>query len=88
MSLNKENDDSADSHLLADSVALNEHVTSAAVLPIADNNLFCSVASESTVASHPPRCPCGCIPNIRSLFEMAELRKQAKLKIANERGPK
>jgi hypothetical protein len=29
---------------------------------------------------HPDRCRCGCIPNILSLFEMAELRKQARLK--------
>ena len=30
--------------------------------------------------AHPPRCACGCVPNILSMFEMAELRKQAKLK--------
>lgn len=27
---------------------------------------------------HAPRCGCGCVPNILSLFEMAELRKKAK----------
>ena len=32
-----------------------------------------------------PRCACGCIPSIPSLFEMAELRKQAKLKNAMEK---
>jgi hypothetical protein len=32
-----------------------------------------------------PRCACGCIPPIPSLFEMAELRKQAKLKNAMEK---
>jgi hypothetical protein len=32
--------------------------------------------------AHPPRCACGCVPNILSMFEMAELRKQAKLKAA------
>lgn len=31
-------------------------------------------------AGHPDRCRCGCIPNVPSLFEMAELRKQARLK--------
>jgi uncharacterized protein with PIN domain len=29
---------------------------------------------------HGQRCGCGCVPNIPSLFEMAELRKQARLK--------
>lgn len=29
---------------------------------------------------HGQRCACGCVPNVLSLFEMAELRKQAKLK--------
>lgn len=29
---------------------------------------------------HAPKCGCGCVPNIMSLFEMAELRKQARLK--------
>jgi hypothetical protein len=29
---------------------------------------------------HGQRCACGCIPNVLSLFEMAELRKQARLK--------
>jgi len=34
------------------------------------------------VSSHNamPNCACGCVPNILSLFQMAELRKQAKLK--------
>jgi uncharacterized protein with PIN domain/endonuclease/exonuclease/phosphatase family metal-dependent hydrolase len=31
-------------------------------------------------STHGPRCSCGCVPNIPSLFEMAEMRKQAKLK--------
>jgi hypothetical protein len=29
---------------------------------------------------HGQRCACGCVPNILSLFEMAELRKQARLR--------
>lgn len=29
---------------------------------------------------HGKRCDCGCVPNIPSLFEMAELRRQAKLR--------
>ena len=27
-----------------------------------------------------PQCGCGCVPKIKSLFEMADLRKQARLK--------
>ena len=30
--------------------------------------------------AHSPKCSCGCVPQIRSLFEMAELRKQAREK--------
>ena len=33
-------------------------------------------AGSSKIPSHPPRCACGCIPQILSLFEMAELRKK------------
>ena len=34
----------------------------------------------TTTNSHGQRCACGCVPNIPSLFEMAELRRQARLK--------
>jgi uncharacterized protein with PIN domain len=56
--------------------------------------LFCApIGSQSVPAPPPPpplpaptmhgqRCPCGCVPNILSLFEMAELRKKARLKKA------
>jgi hypothetical protein len=33
-----------------------------------------------TTASHGQRCACGCVPAIPGLFEMAELRRQARLK--------
>lgn len=33
---------------------------------------------------HRPKCDCGCVPQIKSLFEMAELRKQARRKKAME----
>jgi uncharacterized protein with PIN domain len=36
-------------------------------------------------SAHGPRCSCGCVPNIPSLFEMAEMRKQAKLNSAVNR---
>ena len=34
--------------------------------------------------AHQPRCGCGCVPNVLSLFEMAELRKQARLRAKQE----
>ena len=33
-------------------------------------------SKETEEKPHPPRCECGCIPKIPSLFEMAELRRQ------------
>jgi hypothetical protein len=55
--------------------------------------LFCApVDSQSAPPPPPPpqptsimhgqRCGCGCVPNILSLFEMAELRKKARLQAA------
>ena len=35
-------------------------------------------APTTTIASHPSRCPCGCVPPIPSLFEMAAMRQRAK----------
>jgi hypothetical protein len=40
--------------------------------------------TEQNVTSHPDRCACGCVPPIKSLFEMAELRKQYRLKKKQE----
>lgn len=37
-----------------------------------------SKQSNSDIPSHPPRCSCGCVPQIFSLFEMAEMRKKAR----------
>jgi mRNA deadenylase 3'-5' endonuclease subunit Ccr4/uncharacterized protein with PIN domain len=37
---------------------------------------------------HESRCGCGCVPAILSLFEMAELRKQARLRAKQEAGNK
>ncbi|KAL7496456.1 hypothetical protein ACHAWT_008936 [Skeletonema menzelii] len=34
--------------------------------------------SQDHLTSHPLRCGCGCVPNILSLHEMAELRKKAR----------
>jgi uncharacterized protein with PIN domain len=34
--------------------------------------------SVVALSNHPPRCSCGCVPNIKSLFEMAEIRSKLK----------
>jgi uncharacterized protein with PIN domain len=36
--------------------------------------------AQTAPVEHAQRCACGCVPKILSLFEMAELRKQARLK--------
>jgi hypothetical protein len=43
---------------------------------------FCAPVGGGSIPpppTHAPRCECGCVPKILSLFEMAELRKQARL---------
>lgn len=46
--------------------------------------LFCApTITPPRPIMHGQRCACGCVPAIPSLFEMAELRKQARLKAAN-----
>jgi hypothetical protein len=45
-------------------------------------DIFCSLIPEK---EHGERCNCGCIPPILSLFEMAELRKQARMKQASSK---
>lgn len=61
--------------------------------PPEEVSLFCGAANgngsippppASLPTAHPPRCACGCVPNIKSMFEMAELRKQARLKAADK----
>jgi uncharacterized protein with PIN domain len=46
------------------------------------NTVVSTVVSPSQLSPgfHDRRCGCGCVPPILSLFEMAELRRQAKLK--------
>ena len=50
-------------------------------LPIRDAD----VSKETKEASEPhhPRCECGCVPPIPTLFEMAELRRQHRLRLQN-----
>jgi hypothetical protein len=40
--------------------------------------LATGAAAPQQGAEHPKKCDCGCVPNILSLFEMAELRKKAR----------
>ena len=56
--------------------------------PEADTSApYCGIVGDDIHDNAPPppvphnaRCACGCVPNILSLFEMAELRKQARLR--------
>ncbi|KAG7369012.1 Mut7-C RNAse domain containing protein [Nitzschia inconspicua] len=50
--------------------------------PPGSADLYCGVINGSLapVTKHGERCACGCVPAIPSLFEMAELRKQARLR--------
>jgi hypothetical protein len=59
---------------------------------VANAMTYCSALGGNKVPPPPPppvvhgeRCPCGCVPAVLSLFEMAELRKQARLKSAAEK---
>jgi hypothetical protein len=40
--------------------------------------------NPATLLPHGKRCGCGCIPPVPSLFEMAELRRQYKLRLKEE----
>jgi mRNA deadenylase 3'-5' endonuclease subunit Ccr4/uncharacterized protein with PIN domain len=47
------------------------------------DDIWCGVIPNESLQSqksHGERCACGCVPAIPGLFEMAELRRQAKLK--------
>ena len=50
-------------------------------LPARDAGI--SNETEEKSKPHPPKCECGCIPKIPSLFEMAELRRQHRERIKN-----
>jgi uncharacterized protein with PIN domain len=75
-------------HLLIGASVRIKHVkahTDETVVESPTNAVCPVIAPTTTVApsnteNHGARCACGCVPPIRSLFEMAELRKQAKAK--------
>jgi mRNA deadenylase 3'-5' endonuclease subunit Ccr4/uncharacterized protein with PIN domain len=51
--------------------------------PLDDAFQFCAPLNGNSIPPppiHAPKCQCGCVPAIPSLFEMAELRKQARLR--------
>lgn len=82
-----ENEKEASPQLLSLPTTLNEKEASP--------QLFCLPTENGQMPPPPPppqsanlhrrKCDCGCVPQIKSLFEMAELRKQARLaKQAND----
>jgi hypothetical protein len=50
---------------------------------ITSHNTDVSEETEEASLPHGERCGCGCVPNVPSLFEMAELRRQHRLKLKN-----
>ena len=69
-------DESKEASLLSNSSLIADH----------DSTSRDVVAPEETKEpslEHGERCRCGCIPNTPSLFEMAELRRQHRLKLKN-----
>ncbi|KAL3801528.1 hypothetical protein HJC23_000966 [Cyclotella cryptica] len=73
-------------HLLLSNIWPSDHLAVGAHLRLKEsvkssssitNNQVMTTAT-TTQSIHPARCSCGCVPNIFSLFEMAELRKKAR----------
>jgi len=48
---------------------------------ITSRNTVVSEETKGASTPHGERCGCGCVPNVPSLFEMAELRRQYRLKL-------
>ncbi len=70
-----------DSPSSLDSSAVGDREKTTPNLPTQD-----AVQSEETKSAslpHPGKCACGCVPNTPSLFEMAELRRQHRLRLKN-----
>ncbi|KAL7518345.1 hypothetical protein ACHAWX_003186 [Stephanocyclus meneghinianus] len=71
-------------HLLPSNIWPSDHLAVGAQLRLKEaiKSTKSMVTKEappsSTQMIHPTRCSCGCVPNIFSLFEMAELRKKAR----------
>lgn len=61
-------------HLIPSNIWPSDHLAVGAKLRLKPK----PVKNAPAPISHPPRCACGCVPNILSLFEMAELRKKAR----------
>jgi len=70
-------------HLLPSNAWPSDHIAVGARLAFKvdkTKNTFKSDKKDKSqeLTSHPLRCGCGCVPNILSLHEMAELRKKAR----------
>ena len=65
-------------HLLPSNIWPSDHLVVGARLRLKKAKPTKKPRSIPEPLSHPPRCACGCVPNILSLFEMAELRKKAR----------
>ena len=78
------NNGEANSHLLPSDVWPSDHIAVGARLRLNGQEVDKSTEKVSvrtpdktkSPLGHPDRCKCGCIPNILSMFEMAELRKK------------
>ena len=83
---------------IPDAAAKDDDVANRSVLDSTDDtSFFCGTFENGEglppmmhvlPPAHQPRCSCGCVPNIPSLFEMAELRKQARLRAKEKQAVK
>lgn len=64
-------------HLIPSSIWPSDHLAVGARLRLKQTKRPYSENTHAAI-SHPRRCACGCVPNILSLLEMAELRKKAR----------
>lgn len=62
----------------------SDHLVVGARLRVTAKSKDESNGNHPTPINHPVRCACGCVPNILSLFEMAELRKKAREATSNK----
>ncbi|KAL9188294.1 hypothetical protein ACHAXT_006672 [Thalassiosira profunda] len=81
----------ASGHLIPSDIWPSDHVAVGARLRLKDESTTANKEedakqnrSAAPPAAHPAKCGCGCVPQILSLFEMAELRKKARQKKAAE----
>ena len=66
----------AKGHLIPSDIWPSDHLVVGARLRLKQSTT--ETAINSKPVNHLPKCACGCVPNVLSLFEMAELRKKAR----------